>query len=132
MASEVDQPPWRVDRYVGINTQDGLHWFVKGNGHLRIRHGHLRCELTPRTARLAGFADVRHAYAVVKIYRPRLLPLVGGTRLRVDDGDRVVFACLWGWGIKRLIREIGDAGFQLELHRTWIYGGYRYFGRSRS
>ena len=128
-----DPHPGLFERFVGVNIRDGgSYGFLKGDGHLYVGPGFIECRLNPRTARLAGFKSASHVGRTIQVYRPRLLPVLGGTSLRIDDECRIVFVRIWGLGMRRLIRCIISSGFEVEQHRSWIFAGFRYFGRAPS
>jgi len=121
----MDQRNWPEIRSVTVATQSSAHAFMKGDGRLSVGPGLLRCDLNPRTARVAQFDAVTHVGSIVHLYHQRLFPLMN-LSVCVDDGVRRVFARTWGLSLGQLCRDLRDSGFQPEVHNTWINAGFSY------
>jgi hypothetical protein len=119
-------------RYVGIATRTTKNRYLKGGGHLAIGPDALSCKLTKSTARLAGFEYVAHIGSVVHVYHQRGFPFWLNVNVVVENGSSKVCAGTWTFALRSLLAELHDAGFTVNVHRTWFYGGMHYFEKART
>jgi hypothetical protein len=86
------------------------------------------CELGPTARRVSHVSSVRHASSSVDVYRARLIPFWFNVCALISDGTVTVGASMWSFGFNRLVAALSDAGFRVELHRTWVHRGLGFGG----
>lgn len=106
---------------VGVTTTG-----ISGGGHLRVAPNVLICELGPAARKISGIVSVRQTDNHVHIYKARLIPFWFNVSVLITDGHTKVGASMWSIGLRTLTRVLKDAGFVVELHRTWFYRGLNF------
>jgi hypothetical protein len=120
---ETTSPPHRstspIRFAVGVAAPGG----IRGGGHLTISPNLLECHLGAVSKRMAGIASVRHRGTHVRVYKARLVPFWCNVSAIVDDGQTAVLASTWSFGLRRLVKALSAAGFQVEVCKTWTFRG---------
>ncbi len=113
-----DEPLARRFR-VGVTARGG----VDGGGRLSISPGRLVCEYGLVTRRVSGLESIRHHGTVVHLYRAWLIPPWYSVGVVIDDGENVCLASKSVFGLRTLVDALTGEGFQVEVHRTWVFRG---------
>lgn len=106
---------------VGVAAPGG----IRGGGHLTISSNLLECDLGGISKRMSGIASVRHQGTQVRVYKARLVPFWCNVSAIVDDGQTAVIASMWSFGLRRLVKALLSAGFEVEVCKTWTFRGLR-------
>lgn len=96
---------------------------ISGGGHLDVARGALICELGPMARRFAGIDRVVHGSNSVHVFRARLVPFWFNVACVVDDGSSAVLASKSALELNALVRTLRNAGFDVEVHKTWTDRG---------
>jgi hypothetical protein len=64
--------------------------------------------------------------SVVEVYKARLIPFWFNVAAVINDGQTVLGASMWSFGLKTLVKSLAAAGFEVNLHRTWFFRGLHY------
>jgi hypothetical protein len=104
---------------VGIAAPGG--WRL--GGHLAVSHNKLECQLGSVSGRLAHLQVVHHESRVVDVYHARLIPFWFNVSVVIDNGTTRVLASTWSFGLRRLVRVLRSAGFDVTIHQTWKFRG---------
>jgi hypothetical protein len=76
--------------------------------------------------RISGIERVRHKDNYVHVYKARLIPFWFNVSALITDGHTKVGASMWSFGLRTLVRALKDAGFGVELHKTWFFRGLNF------
>ena len=106
------------DFVVGVTTTR-----VNGGGHLHVSPGQLVCRLGPINRAISGFDEVRHKSERVPVYVARLIPPWFSVAAVLDDGTRAIRVSVPRTALNRLVRALSEAGFEVDLRRTWFDRG---------
>lgn len=113
--------PSTFERSVGANV-GGFY----GGGRLLIEPGIATLLSGPVLQRITGVERIVHTRTTIEMIRTRIAPPWLSTCVVLEDDDHVGTAAVGRWGVKRLLRALGEAGFQVNQRRTWFsLGGGR-------
>jgi hypothetical protein len=94
-----------------------------GYGHLRVAPQALECELGAMARKFSGIEGVRHNDNTVHVYKARLIPFWFNLSAVISDGQTRVCAFMSAFSLQELVGALKDSGFEVELHRTWLFRG---------
>src|SRR5689334_19344788 len=110
-------PPFRR-LHAGVQTA-----VLAGGGYLLIGPGALACEVGPLGRIASGHRRVVHAGRHVHLFHARLIAPWFTVSVVVDDGANAVIVSKSIFARAELQRMLGEAGFVVEVHKTWIDRG---------
>jgi len=90
---------------------------------LVIQKNDLHLELSRGFAKVAGYPFIAHAGDVVQVFHQRLMPFWLNVSVLIDDGENRLCASMPSLFRKAIIRQLRAAGYQVKVHRTWIFRG---------
>jgi hypothetical protein len=105
---------WPIRLTVGVTAAG-----TSGGGHLDVAPGVLVCELGPMARRFAGIDRVVHGSNSVHVFRARIVPFWFNVACVVDDGRSAVLASKSAFELNALVKTLRNAGFDVEVHKTW-------------